>query len=74
MYVLSRFALRLELILNRVELGAEFSAESNGTSFNGDYRSENLLIPQIVIFIGDFIGLMQKYPPIFFLFYVSSFY
>ena len=54
MYVLSRFALRLELILNRVELGAEFNAESNGTSFNGDYRSENLLIPQIVIFIDDF--------------------
>ena len=23
---------------------------------------------------GDIIGLMQKYPPIFFLFYVSSFY
>ena len=54
MYVLSRFALRLELILNRIELDAEFNAESNGSSFNGDYRPENLLIPQIVIFIGDF--------------------
>ena len=54
MYVLSRFAVSIELILNLVELCAEFSAESNGTSFNGDYRSENLLIPQIVIFIGDF--------------------
>ena len=54
MYVLSRFALRIELILNRVELDAEFSAESNVTSFNGDYRSKNLLISQIVIFIGDF--------------------
>ena len=53
-YFLSRFAVRVELILNRIELSAEFSAKSNGTSFNGDNRSENLLIPQIVIFIGDF--------------------
>ena len=45
MYALSRFAVRLELIQNRVELGAESSDELNGTSFNGDYRSENLLIP-----------------------------
>ena len=54
MYVLSRFALRLELILNRIQLSAEFNAESNGTSFNGDYGSENLLIPEMIIFMGDF--------------------